>query len=87
MSHKTPRPLFAMSKYDPGINRGDKYFLDLDGVTKAEEGQIEIVLQALNVLDLSEPQARKALLAVVGRMEGWRLPRAEVEWVKEGEMD
>ena len=58
MSNKSP---LIMSAFDKYIIRDGKIFFSVDGITHSERKKLEIVLLALNPLNLSGPKARLAL--------------------------
>ena len=76
MERRPTKPPLRMSPFGMWIERGGKIFFYLEGVTRAEHDQLEIVLLALNELDLSGPKARRAIMAVVRTWPGWMAGRS-----------
>ena len=71
------RPPLQISQYGDDIVRDHKIIFSIDGVTQIERKQLEVVLLALNTLDLSEPKVRRALTAVVRTSPTWRVGRSD----------
>ena len=67
----------AVAAWGPSVCRGNKLGLSLEGGTPAEIKSLEVVLLALNALDLSEPKARRAIMAVVRTWPGWMALRPD----------
>ena len=79
MPAKTTRPPLQIyvSAFSDEVERDNKPILDLKGVTKNEHKQIEVTLLALNELDLTEPRARKALMAILRTSPTWCATRPD----------
>ena len=79
MPAKTTRPPLQIyvSAFSDEVERDNKPILDLKGVTKTEHKQIEVALLALNELDLTEPRARKALMAILRTSPTWCATRPD----------
>ena len=76
MAAGNTRPPLRMSAYGQSIERGGQTFFSIEGVTPAEYDILKVVLVALNTLDLSGPQARRAIVAVVRMWPSWRAGRS-----------
>ena len=73
---KTRKPL-QTSVHGMCVVRDGFVVLSTTGITQAENDKLDVMLLALNPLDLSDQKARKALVSVLSKWPNWRLRREE----------